>query len=69
MKKEVGYDKRPRFGWADDLDKDPQHVREVKSPRFSQPVAVIPLPFMSSKVRRKIREFVNGSVWPRTIKK
>jgi hypothetical protein len=28
MKKEIGYDKRPRFGYTDDFDKDPQIIRE-----------------------------------------
>lgn len=62
-KKEIGYDQRPRFGWADDLDKDPQHIREKKSPRYRHPVVVIPLPFMSAKLRKKLREFAKG-IWP-----
>jgi hypothetical protein len=62
-KKEIGYDKRPRFGWVDDLDLTPQHVYEEKV-EDGHPVAVIPLPYLSSKIRKKILEFVNGTIWP-----
>jgi hypothetical protein len=64
MKKPIGYDKRPRFGWADDLDKDPQFIYEAQNKKKSRhPVAVIPLPFMSAKRRRIIREFTEDT-WP-----
>jgi hypothetical protein len=61
--KEIGYDKRPRFGWAVDLDNDPQMIHENKIDSELHPVAVIPLPFMSSKQRRLVREFAK-SMWP-----
>jgi hypothetical protein len=60
MKKEIGYDKRPRFGWCDDLDKQPQKIVENKSPIYSHPVVVIPLPFMSPKTKALFREFTKG---------
>lgn len=54
-------DKRPRFGWTDDLDKDPQYIYEKKQKGFTH-VVVIPLPFESSKLRRKIREFIKAKL-------
>jgi hypothetical protein len=63
MKKEIGYDKRPRFGWAEDLDSIPQHVYEDKM-EDGHPVVVIPLPYLSPKIRKKINEFTNGTIWP-----
>ncbi len=69
MKKEIGYDKRIRFGWTDDLDKDPQRIFENKGApgMHVHPVAVVPMPFMSSKMRAKIREHLKGIVWPDRI--
>ncbi len=58
--KPIGYDKRPRFGWCDDLDSDPQKISESKNWDSSHPVAVIPLPFMSPKQRKTIREFAKN---------
>ena len=57
-------DSRPRFGWCRDLDYDPQWIYEKKSISF-YPVAVIPLPCMSAVLRKKIREFTNGTIWPK----
>ena len=48
-----------------DLDYDPQWIYEKKSISF-YPVAVIPLPYMSAKVRAKVRKFANGTIWPKT---
>jgi hypothetical protein len=54
---------RPRFGWTDTLDEDPQYIYEEKSDDHPYPVVVIPLPYMSPKLRRLIREYTN-SIWP-----
>jgi hypothetical protein len=63
--KEIGYDKRVRFGWTDDFDLEPQLIREMKIKGLAEhPVAVIPLPFMSAKIRQKIRNALKGIVWP-----
>lgn len=63
MKKEIGYDKRIRFGWCDNLDLDPQYIHETKQ-KDMHPVAVVPMPFMSAKMRQKIKECLRGIVWP-----
>jgi hypothetical protein len=49
-------DTRTRFGWAKTLDNEPQRIAEKKS-NGAFPVAVIPLPFMSAKIRAEIRGF------------
>jgi hypothetical protein len=49
-------DNRPRFGYCDDLDKDPQIVTE-KFKGNQRQVALIPLPFQSGKLRKQVREF------------
>ena len=67
---------RPRFGWCRSLDLDPQTIFEKRSrlvhgPGLApanggpRPVVVIPLPYMSAKIRDKIKEFTNGTIWPR----
>lgn len=56
-------DNRPRFGWCDDLDNEPQFIFEEKAEPSERPVAVIPLPFMSGKRRAIIRKFAK-SLWP-----
>jgi hypothetical protein len=57
-------DKRPRFGWTETLDNEPQVIREGRKGKTKDfPVAVIPLPFMSAKMRTKILAFtkqING---------
>lgn len=58
-------DNRPRFGWCDNLDNEPQKIFEKRFRKTTQPVVVIPLPYVSAKVRRKVREFVNGTLWPK----
>ena len=62
-------DHRPRFGYVDDIDGNPQRVYEKKknmpSPKSSAMVVVIPLPFGSANLRRKVKEFVNGTLWPK----
>lgn len=55
-------DPRPRFGWCEDLDMDPQHVTEKKHNKGDTFVAVVPLPFNSSPMRRKLREAVKGLI-------
>lgn len=65
MKKEIGYDRRPRFGWSDSLDNDPQFIYESKrgsAGRGAHPVVVIPLPFMSPKLRHAMRS-VAKQLW------
>lgn len=57
-------DNRPRFGWTQTLDNEPQIIRENKTEQAAIPVVVIPLPFESPTLRRKIRDFVNGTIWP-----
>lgn len=67
-------DKRPRFGWTSkrNINLDPQKIYEnrddrflVKSPKENIiPVVVIPLPFLSAKMRAKIRAFTNATIWP-----
>lgn len=49
-------DLRPRFGWCDDLDLDPQYISE-KRVGGGIYVAVIPMPFNSGKIRKEVREF------------
>ena len=63
MLKEVGYDKSPRFGWTDDLDTDPCYIKEYKGNTFVHPVVVIPLPFMSPKLKKLIRSFTRENIW------
>jgi hypothetical protein len=55
-------DNRARFGWVWTLDTDPHLVYEFRNVtpligRESSPVAVIKLPFMSSKMRSKVNKF------------
>ena len=64
-------DPRPRFGFCWDLDKEPQIVRERTlwgDANFGRKrrtaVAVIPLPFMSSKQKAKVRAFAK-TLWPK----
>lgn len=59
-------DNRPRFGWTDVLDDDPQVIYEKRILGTKIPVAVIPLPFMSAKQRHKVREFTKETLWPKT---
>jgi hypothetical protein len=63
--KKESTDTRPRFGWTSDLDNEPQVIFEEKSLKSEKPVVVIPLPYVSAKLRRKVREFVNGTLWPK----
>jgi hypothetical protein len=49
-------DKRPRFGWVEDLDEDPQTIWEKKC-KGATHVVVIPLPYKSPKLSKRIREF------------
>ena len=56
MKKKIGYARRPRFGWCDDLDNDPQIIWEKKGPNANMPVVLIPLMFMSPKLKKQFRE-------------
>ena len=58
-------DNRPRFGWCWNLDNEPQNITEKRVFKAQVPVVVIPLPYASAKVRRKVREFVNGTLWPK----
>lgn len=58
-------DSRPRFGWCHDLDNDPQIIAESGSPETDQSVAVIPLPFLSLKIKKQVREFTQ-SLWPKS---
>jgi hypothetical protein len=61
--KEPKPDLRPRFGWTNKLDNDPQQIWEKPSDKSEFPVVVIRLPFMSSKIRKAVREFsknING---------
>lgn len=65
-------DNRPRYGYCMDLDKsfigiaDQRHQRSDIFP-VEIAVVVIPIPSgaKSSSCRRKIREFVNGTLWPK----
>jgi hypothetical protein len=66
-KKPAKLDNRPRFGYCRDLDRNPQIITEdSKGVKTARQVAVIPLPYMSPKVRAKVRAFVNGTLWPAT---
>lgn len=63
-------DNRPRFGFCWCLDNDPQQIREhtalgdkIHSRVNRVSVAVIPLPFMSSKQKAKVRAFTK-TLWP-----
>jgi hypothetical protein len=49
-------DGRPRFGWTDSLDNEPQIIREKKF-KGAFAVAVLPMPFMSARRRAVVREF------------
>lgn len=56
-------DNRPRFGVCYDLDALPQIVHEKRIqglPAKGRRVAVIPLPYNSANVRRKVREFTKS---------
>lgn len=66
-KTEQKVDERPRFGWTDSLDKEPQVIYEKKARGHKTPVVVIPLPFMSAKLRREIREFAKHRIWPTVV--
>jgi hypothetical protein len=57
-------DKRPRFGWANSLDNDPQIIAEKKLRNDYFPVAVIPLAFMSAKMRDKVRKLAKEYLNP-----
>lgn len=48
-------DPRPRFGWCDNLDLDPQHITEKKVNKGDTYVVVIPLPYASPKLRKAAR--------------
>jgi hypothetical protein len=63
-------DNRPRFGWSGGSDDDPTIVWEEKDSRVppERPVAVIPLPYISEKVRAKVRAFVDGTLFPKNRK-
>lgn len=57
-------DIRPRFGWTEDIDRDPQYVFENRiHPEGMKSVVIIPLPFMSPKIKKQIREFTK-TLWP-----
>jgi hypothetical protein len=60
-------DNRPRFGWTKTMDIEPQVIYETYGKRdpLWRPVVVIPLPYVSAKVKKKVREFTNGTLWPR----
>lgn len=64
-------DTRPRFGFCHDLDREPQLIRERagegdraygRSRRMA--VAVIPMPYLSPKMKRLVREFT-ADLWPK----
>lgn len=58
-------DKRPRFGWTDDLDKDPQFIYETQNiTKDRHHVVVIPLPYSSPKQKAIVRAFAK-SLWPK----
>ena len=76
MKKEIGYDKRPRFGWTDDLDVDPTVVFENKGKQKfypvepHMPVVIIPLPNLSRQTKALVRKLIGqrgdkqlGKLW------
>jgi len=60
--KEIGYDKRARFGWTNSFDQDPVWILEEKTKMAKHPTVVIPLPFISPKLRNSVREFTK-SLW------
>lgn len=49
-------DMRPRFGWTNTLDDEPQTIRENKL-KGDFAVVVIPLPFRSPKLKARCRAF------------
>lgn len=68
-------DMRPHFGWCWDLDADPQLVYDSReSCRIdalannslipSWPVVVIPLPFMSARMKQRVLKFVKEQLPP-----
>lgn len=58
-------DTRPRFGWTDSpLDNDPQVIKENKDNPSSVPVVVIPLPYLSTSLRKQVKLFAKG-LWPK----
>jgi len=62
-------DNRPRFGWAHTLDNDPQIIYEnpdkwIADDQESFPVAIVPLPYMSGKLRQKVRNFIKKQLPP-----
>jgi hypothetical protein len=60
----VGFDRRPRDGWTNDLDATPMFIREkkVETLGYVHPVMVVPLPFMSPKMRVAVRKFA-ATIW------
>lgn len=66
MKHPIGYDKRPRFGWCDNLDSDPMLIAETQEPFFDHPVVVIPLPRLSRRFMAFVRRIFKGqeqNIW------
>lgn len=57
-------DNRPRFGYCHDLDSQPQICWETKI-AGGTPIVVIPVPFNSTKVRQKVRNFTKEFLWPK----
>lgn len=60
-------DPRPRFGFCWTLDTEPQVIREkvcygdsMHGRKRRTAVAVIPLPFMSSKMKARVRAFAKS---------
>jgi hypothetical protein len=47
---------KPKFGWVDHPHYEPFVVEETKFGE-STPVAVIPLPFMSAKMQKRVQDF------------
>ena len=62
-------DERVRFGWCWCLDGDPEIIYEkrkyVNGMDEPKAVAVVPLPFMSAKMKAKVRAFAKEVVWPK----
>lgn len=67
----ISFDNRPRYGWCNNLDLDPQIILEKRPPksptREFRPVVVIPMPYTSDKVRMKIKAFTLGTLWPKDV--
>jgi hypothetical protein len=49
------------------LDDERQRIFERHGTAAEHPVAVIPLPFASPKMRKAVQEFTKG-LWPKTLK-